>query len=243
MNFQLYTFVGSQVFSPFRLNKLNQALLNINSKQQVEVAQHYYVLESKDGLSKDQIEQIQQLLSAKRVQAEVTQNQLLILPRSGTISPWSSKATDIFHHCGLTQVQRVEAGRILTVNQGCKIGNGHVYDRMVEQLYPNITALQDLFDHHQPKPVVYVDIDQAGKSALTDLNQSLGLALSSDEIDYLYSQYQATGKLPTDVELMMFAQANSEHCRHKIFNADWQIDGTCFICLQRQCGCFCGWFW
>ncbi len=225
MNFQLYTFVGSPVFSPFRLEKINQQLLNNKSKQKVKSAQHYYVLESTQQLNTEQIAQIQQLLSATHIQTEVEDNQMLIMPRSGTISPWSTKATDIFHHCGLTQVNRVESGRLLSVDNPCEIGKKSVYDRMVESLYSSVSTLKTLFDHHQPKPVVHVDIIKSGKSALTALNQSLGLALSEDEIDYLYTQYQAAGKLPTDVELMMFAQANSEHCRHKIFNADWHIDG------------------
>lgn len=224
MNYQLYRFIGTQVFSPFRLEKINQELLRNTSNQKVEGAQHYYVLESSGRLNEPQLEQIQQLLAAKLVEHEVTSNQLLIMPRTGTISPWSTKATDIFQHCGLSQVQRVESGRLLSINEPCDVGNACVYDRMVEEIYPNVSALQGLFDHHQPKPVGYVDIAKLGKSALDDLNQSLGLALSGEEIDYLYSQYQAADKLPTDVELMMFAQANSEHCRHKIFNADWRID-------------------
>ena len=154
MNFQLYTFVGSPVFSPFRLEKINQQLLNNKSKQKVKSAQHYYVLESTQQLNTEQIAQIQQLLSATHIQTEVEDNQMLIMPRSGTISPWSTKATDIFHHCGLTQVNRVESGRLLSVDNPCEIGKKSVYDRMVESLYSGVSTLQTLFDHHQPKRLI-----------------------------------------------------------------------------------------
>ncbi len=225
MKFQLYTFLGSTVFSPFRLNKINQTLAANKSTQQVQGARYYYVLESDGDLRPGQIKQVEQLLSAQRVQDEVTEKEVLVLPRTGTISPWSTKSTDIFHHCGLEQIQRVEAGRLLSVDDQCDASGQLIHDCMVEEIYPSVASLQALFDHHEPKPVVNVKTKELGKSALIDLNQSLGLALSDDEIEYLYDQYQSIDKQPTDVELMMFAQANSEHCRHKIFNADWKIDG------------------
>jgi len=225
MKFQLYTFIGSQVFSSFRLKKINQELHNIHSEQEVHDIHHYFVLESVKKLTSKQVDQIEQLLSAHWLESEVSETQLLVMPRVGTISPWSTKATDIFHNCGLTEVKRVEAGRLLDVNRKCTLGVNFIHDRMVEEVYSSVSMLSELFDHQKPKPVVDIDISQSGKLALVDLNNAMGLALSDDEIDYLYMQYQELGKLPTDVELMMFAQANSEHCRHKIFNADWYIDG------------------
>ncbi len=225
MKFQLYTFRGCSIFSPFRLKKINQTLAEQKSIQQVEDARSYYVLESEGELGSDQLAQIEQLLSAQLEQVELTAKEILILPRTGTISPWSTKSTDIFHHCGLEKIQRVEAGRLLSVNKNCTISGQFIHDCMVEEIYPSVESLQGLFDHHDPKPVVDVNTNELGKSALVNLNQSLGLALSNEEIDYLFEQYQAIGKQPTDVELMMFAQANSEHCRHKIFNAEWKIDG------------------
>ncbi|MGJ8662307.1 MAG: phosphoribosylformylglycinamidine synthase [Marinicella sp.] len=224
MNFQLLTFVGTNVYSPFRLKKINQELTEDNSQMHVHSAAYFYVVEIDGTLSQDQIKQIEVLLTAKQFFNELDSEHQLIMPRPGTISPWSTKATDIFHHCGLSQVSRVEAGRMLHVNTPCELGKKIVHDRMTEDFYPDTSALRALFDHHAAKPVNTVEINEFGLKAISELNQSLGLALSDDEIDYLFEQYTAAGKQPTDVELMMFAQANSEHCRHKIFNADWKID-------------------
>ncbi len=225
MTFQLLTFVGTQVYSPFRLKKINQELFKANSDQRVLSAAYFYVVEINGDLPPQQIQQLEQLLSAKHYREDLSDNQLLVMPRPGTISPWSTKASDICQHCGLDSLTRVEAGRLVTVNTACEKGNAMIHDRMTEGFYPTLNSLQSLFDHHKPNAVTYVDIQTEGKSALEKLNRSLGLALSDDEIEYLYEQYTAADKLPTDVELMMFAQANSEHCRHKIFNADWRIDG------------------
>ncbi len=225
MNYQLLTFVGAPIYSSFRLNKINQELLQATAGQQIKNAVGFYVVETKRQLGADQISQIEQLLSAKYYSDSVASNQILIMPRVGTISPWSTKATDICHHCGLFDLTRVEAGRLITVNQSDFAAHDLIHDRMTEGVYVGTAELNELFDHQSPKPVKYIDIKQSGKSALAELNQTLGLALSDEEIEYLFEQYTRAGKNPTDVELMMFAQANSEHCRHKIFNASWQIDG------------------
>ncbi|WP_223787078.1 phosphoribosylformylglycinamidine synthase [Marinicella meishanensis] len=225
MTYQLLTFVGADVYSPFRLKKINQELQDQSSQQALEQAQHYYVVEVDGTLDEAAIEQVGQLLTAQLSTAEVAPNQVLVMPRPGTISPWSTKATDIFKHCGLDAVTRVEAGRLMTVSARSERVDRLMHDRMTEGLYAQRSELRGLFDHHAPKPVQQIDLHSGGKAALVELNQSLGLALSAEEIDYLYDSYMAAGKMPTDVELMMFAQANSEHCRHKIFNADWQING------------------
>ncbi|ODV80061.1 5'-phosphoribosylformyl glycinamidine synthetase [Suhomyces tanzawaensis NRRL Y-17324] len=158
-----------------------------------------------------------------------------VLPRPGTISPWSSKATDIAHICGLgDHIERIERGLTLLIKtktsfQGEFSGEvlTSVYDRMTQSLYFNENApkYDDLFAHHSPKPLVHVDII-SDTSNLTKANKELGLALDEGEINYLIKAFTETiGRNPTDVELFMFAQVNSEHCRHKIFNADWTIDG------------------
>jgi len=155
---------------------------------------------------------------------------LLVVPRANTLSPWSSKATDIAQHCGLTQINRLERGIAyyvegeLSEQQLIQVAE-QLHDRMTERvLFENETP-DDLFVHAEPGHLESVDILGAGKQALEVANQTMGLALSSDEIDYLVENFTKLGRNPNDIELMMFAQANSEHCRHKIFNADWQIDG------------------
>ncbi len=224
MTFQLLTFVGANTFSPFRLEKINQEFKANHIPQALLHAVNFYVLESEQALTDEQLERVEKLLSAQRFSESWDDKQQLVLPRPGTISPWSTKATDIFHHCDLQVVSRVEAGRLLTLESSGDVGRELIHDRMTEDFYADRSSLQQLFDHQQPKPVASIDVSAQGKASLSALNKALGLALSEEEIDYLYQQYTALEKAPTDVELMMFAQANSEHCRHKIFNADWQID-------------------
>ncbi|MCP5352622.1 MAG: phosphoribosylformylglycinamidine synthase [Chromatiales bacterium] len=157
----------------------------------------------------------------------------LVTPRVGTISPWSSKATDIARNCGLASVRRIERGvaYYLRDAQGGAVSHavaeavvGVLHDRMTESVFTSLDDTDDLFAHAQPVPLTTVDVLGGGRDALVRANGELGLALSGDEIDYLVENFQALERNPTDVELMMFAQANSEHCRHKIFNADWIID-------------------
>jgi phosphoribosylformylglycinamidine synthase len=157
--------------------------------------------------------------------------QLLIVPRFGTISPWSSKATDIAHVCGLDAVRRIERGILYTVKASRPIGKERLavlapalLDRMTETVLFDSREAEGLFTHAKPRPLGRVSLAD-GRAALEQANGELGLALSVDEIDYLLASFRKLGRDPTDVELMMFAQANSEHCRHKIFNADWVVDG------------------
>lgn len=156
----------------------------------------------------------------------------LVVPRPGTISPWSSKATDIAHNCGLEKVLRLERGVAYYVqsNQPLNAGDREtvialIHDRMVEAVMDSVDAASALFRHEQPRPMSSVDVLGGGRDALVSANSELGLALAEDEIDYLVQSFTELGRNPNDVELMMFAQANSEHCRHKIFNASWDIDG------------------
>ena len=154
----------------------------------------------------------------------------LVVPRLGTISPWSSKATDIANNTGLDKIRRLERGLVYTVGgeldaDGRAAIASRVHDRMVESVFDSLDDARALFVQHKPAPLTEIDILGWGRSALEQANGSLGLALAEDEIDYLVDSFEALGRNPNDVELMMFAQANSEHCRHKIFNADWTLDG------------------
>ncbi|EPL9570272.1 phosphoribosylformylglycinamidine synthase [Providencia rettgeri] len=156
---------------------------------------------------------------------------ILVTPRPGTISPWSSKATDIAHNCGLSQVKRIERGIAYYV-QGDALTQAQwhevialLHDRMMETIFSSFEQADALFAHQQPAPMKTIDIINGGREALATANTEMGLALADDEIDYLQAAFTGLKRNPTDVELYMFAQANSEHCRHKIFNADWVIDG------------------
>lgn len=156
----------------------------------------------------------------------------VVVPRPGTISPWSSKASDILHNCGLAAVDRVERGTVFIVHLAEALQEAELtalddmlHDRMTQAVLDDAEQASCLFNHAEPQPMASVDILGAGREALNTANTELGLALAVDEIDYLFEQFSELGRNPNDIELMMFAQANSEHCRHKIFNADWTIDG------------------
>ena len=169
--------------------------------------------------------------------------EFIVIPRFGTISPWASKATDIAHNCGMAQIHRIERGVAYTVSLkggllGTSLGapkhlpdgelaavTALLHDRMTESVLRHADQAALLFRELEAKPLASVDLLGLGKAALENANTELGLALSGDEIDYLAEAFTRAQRNPTDVELMMFAQANSEHCRHKIFNADWTIDG------------------
>ncbi|GGL93460.1 phosphoribosylformylglycinamidine synthase [Pseudomonas asuensis] len=154
----------------------------------------------------------------------------LVVPRFGTISPWSSKATDIAHNCGLAKLERIERGVAYYVagdlsDSDVQAVADALHDRMTQLVLGGLNEAEALFSHAAPKPLTAIDILSGGRAALEKANIELGLALADDEIDYLVESFQGLGRNPHDIELMMFAQANSEHCRHKIFNASWDIDG------------------
>ncbi len=165
--------------------------------------------------------------------------QFIAIPRFGTISPWASKATDIAHNCGMTQIHRIERGIAYYVQiKSGLLGKAKaldaaraeevaalLHDRMTEIVIRDPQQAAALFTELDAQALSYIDVLAGGRAALVTANSELGLALSDDEIDYLLDAFTKAGRNPTDVELMMFAQANSEHCRHKIFNADWTIDG------------------
>ncbi|HEY5995041.1 MAG TPA: phosphoribosylformylglycinamidine synthase, partial [Gallionellaceae bacterium] len=232
-------FVGKPALSAFRLEKLRIALKEAAPGVQLLDTRHWYFVELREPLSAADAALLGRLLGLDAGAGEPDQagklQRMLVVPRLGTISPWSSKATDIAQHCALPQVQRIERGVMyyLAGKHGKALAEAErraalplLHDRMTESVLDDLDGAADrIFRHGTPQPLASVDILKGGKSALEAANREMGLALSPDEVDYLVENFQKLRRNPTDVELMMFAQANSEHCRHKIFNADWVIDG------------------
>ena len=225
---------GSVALSDFRRAKLLNALQTVVPSVTAVQAEYVHFVRTRCELGADEHARLQALLTYEEVQGDhnVRGTLFLVTPRTGTISPWSSKATDIAHNCGLNTVERIERGiaydvqtsEALTDAQKTAIA-ARLHDRMTEMVLADKQDAVVLFSQAEPAPLRYVDISEDPKAALASANSAWGLALSPDEIDYLAENYAELGRNPSDVELMMFAQANSEHCRHKIFNADWIIDG------------------
>ena len=222
---------GASALSLFRIQKLAQKAAALGLPQAEIASEYWYFVSSPAPLDAAQTEKLQALLSAVRVDTPAAgQSLFLITPRIGTISPWSSKATDIAHNCGLDGVERIERGMAVYVS-----GSLHdkeraqwaslLHDRMTESVLPDFQSAEQLFAAHEDQSFDTVDVLGGGRAALEAADKNMGLALSSDEIDYLVENYRALNRNPSDVELMMFAQANSEHCRHKIFNADFILNG------------------
>ena len=193
-------------------------------------AEYWHFIEASRELSAVEARTLERLLTygPRREDAEPKGRLRLVVPRIGTISPWSSKATDIARNCGLDTVTRIERGTAFTIADET-IDDARllplIHDRMTEGVLDSLEAADALFDHIAPKPQARIPLMRDGSVAIERANVDMGLALSPDEIDYLADNFTRAGRDPTDVELMMFAQANSEHCRHKIFNADWIVDG------------------
>ena len=225
---------GATAISAFRLDKLNSQLAGVHRSLRVIGAEYWHFAEIGRELSGDELAVLRRLLDYGEAPAgsEAEGALLLVVPRVGTISPWSSKATDIARRCGLDALRRVERGvayRVAGAVSEQRAGVlAHLHDRMTETVFEDFGQSEALFRHFEPRPLQTVSVLASGSKgfeALDAANREMGLALSTDEIDYLCAHFRAIGRDPTDVELTMFAQANSEHCRHKIFNADWVIDG------------------
>jgi len=225
---------GAPALSDFRLKKLEKRLSDTLDRPLELYAEFMHVAELSEDLMSDEMQMLDRLLRYGPALAphEPSGQLLFVVPRPGTISPWSSKATEIAHNCGLHKINRIERGTAWYVNakpalseHELSVADALLHDRMTESVLFEISDAESLFLHADPKPFVSVDVLQGGRGALIIANKELGLALSEDEVDYLVDSFQGLQRNPTDVELMMFAQANSEHCRHKIFNADWIIDG------------------
>ncbi len=225
---------GAPALSAFRRRKLLVSLKQAVPSITDVVAEFQHFADLSAPLSDDDLETLKALMQYGPAEQPVssTGQLLVVVPRPGTISPWSSKATDIAHNCGLDHVVRIERGTAyyieasesLSEQQLQQVGD-LLHDRMVETVLTGLQQAESLFVQHQPAPLTEVDIMTGGVAALKEANISLGLALADDEIDYLVASFQGLERNPTDAELMMFAQANSEHCRHKIFNASWTLDG------------------
>ncbi|MDE1062544.1 MAG: phosphoribosylformylglycinamidine synthase [Pseudomonadales bacterium] len=225
---------GAPALSDFRnqrlLTRLQDALPNIEAVYAEFM--HFVLVDGElTDLDADKLNKVLRYGPNVPVQS-LSDHLVLVIPRLGTISPWSSKATDIAHNCGLQQVKRIERGTAfyLITSQALSaeeytVAAALLHDRMVEQTLTSLDQAKGLFVQTKPAPLEWIDILHGGREALVKANISLGMALAEDEIDYLVTAFVALGRNPTDVELMMFAQANSEHCRHKIFNASWSIDG------------------
>jgi len=224
---------GRRAVSDFRLAKLRSTLQDAGIALTGIEASYRHFLDLDRALAERLLEYGDpETSSASSQKSSAVCTEILVVPRVGTISPWSSKATDVFHLCGLSRVTRVERGirwraygeRKLTQEQTALLVAA-LHDPMTESVLNNEREAGRIFAQAEPEPLQCVDLLKHGRDALEKANVDLGLALSDDEIEYLVTQFQAMRRNPTDVELMMFAQANSEHCRHKIFNASWVVDG------------------
>ncbi|MCA3930410.1 phosphoribosylformylglycinamidine synthase, partial [Burkholderia sp.] len=236
-------FPGASALSDFRQTRLLDTLRQIDANIVAVRGQFLHFVNAAEPLAADDSARIDALMHYgepfQPAGEKGTTETFVVLPRFGTVSPWASKATDIAQHCGLTHVRRIERGVEFTVTLKSGLLGGKkalsddaraavvvaLHDRMTESVVAARDDAKHLFDELPAKPLETVDVLGVGRGALERANVELGLALADDEIDYLVDAFRKLERNPTDVELMMFAQANSEHCRHKIFNAQWTIDG------------------
>jgi len=240
---------GSSALSAFRGEKLLSELNAAGVPVRAVWADYLHLVEFDDALAAGgpnpaEREVLQKLLTygPKRTATVPVGFERIVAPRPGTLSPWSSKATDIARICGLAGVKRIERAIVYTIDlvpsESAEVAASHrtilaakLHDRMIQVVFEDIDACARLFRQEAPRPATTVPVLERGRAALEEANRSLGLALADDEIDYLANAFRGLSRDPYDVELMMFAQANSEHCRHKIFNASWEIDG---VALDRS---------
>jgi len=224
---------GQSALSDFRLAKLLRSLQQQDERVKAIDARFSYFVALSAPLSSEHKKRLNALLLSGESAASLGKGakKIYVVPRPGTISPWSSKATDIALVCDI-DVKRIERGICYGLHFKGNVSDADVhalgsllFDRMTEALLDNGDQACSLFAAHAPVPLATVPLGEGGRKALATANTELGLALSDQEIDYLVDSYSVIGRDPTDAELMMFAQANSEHCRHKIFNASWVIDG------------------
>ena len=225
---------GVTALSDFRVEKLLQKAAALGLPEVKLKSEFWYFVGSEKALDAATVEKLQALLAAQSVEetpeAREGLHLFLVTPRLGTISPWASKATNIAENCGLEGIERIERGMAVWLegrlnDEQKQQWAALLHDRMTESVLPDFQTASKLFHHLESETFSTVDVLGGGKEALVKANTGMGLALSADEIDYLVENYQALQRNPSDVELMMFAQANSEHCRHKIFNADFILNG------------------
>lgn len=227
---------GPQALSHFRKERLQEHILSATGHH-LDVDAHYlHIVKLNQSLSHQQTEQLSKLLEyGDKTNSTSSYNaSVVVTPRLGTLSPWSTKATEILRGCGLIEVIRVErailfslkneAGKELDFDSSRPYLSA-LFDPMTESVLNSLSDVDRVFDEISPQPLEHIELGEDAHAALVRADQQLGLALANDEIDYLVNLFASLGRNPTDAELLMFAQANSEHCRHKIFNADWKIDG------------------
>ena len=233
----LVHFHGRPALSSFRLERLQRKLQDhVASVEGIQAEFVHYVQLDRPPTGQELTILAKLLDYGPRVRLGPMAGQLLMVtPRVGTVSPWSSKASEIARNCGLDVTCRLDRATVfyLPTRQGQPLKGVELdalvpllHDRMTQTVWVGFAALDKLFEQRPPEPLTEIDMQQGGRDALEAANQRLGLALNQDEIDYLLASFRLLQRNPTDVELMMFAQANSEHCRHKIFNASWVVDGT-----------------
>ena len=226
---------GAPALSEFRRTKLLHLIQHAVPEIEELYVEFMHFVDVSESLNDDELAVLNRLLSyGPKQESHAPEGQLfLVVPRPGTISPWSSKATDIAQNCGLHNLKRVERGIAYYVSLSSPLDEQDrvkvatfLHDRMTQAIFHEVAGAALLFAEEVPKPLTSVNVLTGGRAALAKANQDLGLALADDELDYLTDSFVELNRDPTDVELMMFAQANSEHCRHKIFNASWTIDGV-----------------
>jgi phosphoribosylformylglycinamidine synthase len=212
---------GPRALSEFRLAKLLASLQKLDPALRSAAAEYRYFVQAERELTAAERRLLERLLDDGTSMAEAARGEtFLVVPRLGTISPWSSKASDIARNCGLAAVARIERGKLFRLEGATRDVSALLHDRMTETVLRSFDEAARLFDRVAPRP-----LERIAVGAIREANLRLGLALSDDEIEYLEGAYRGMRRDPTDAELTMFAQANSEHCRHKIFNADWIVDG------------------
>ncbi|PKI02674.1 phosphoribosylformylglycinamidine synthase [Glaciecola sp. 33A] len=228
---------GSSALSPFKQDKLLAQFSALGIGVSSVQAQYVHFVDVQSELNEADMFVLSQLLSYGPTSENIDASGyfVLVTPRPGTISPWASKATDIAKNSGLSQIHRIERGiayyivfdhkTVDSIASDLAAIAAPLHDRMTQAVFTQLEHAQQLFVQAEAKPFLSVPIVEEGKAALEQANKKLGLALADDEVDYLFDSFTKLGRNPNDIELYMFAQANSEHCRHKIFNADWTIDG------------------
>lgn len=233
MSMLMKTLRGAPALSEFKVKKILSQCTELSLPVTDIYAEYTHFAQLSEKLTSEESHVLQQLLEyGPTIETHEPVGQLLLItPRPGTISPWSSKSTDIAHNCGLNKITRLERGisyyissNNLSAEQQGQLNN-LIHDRMMESVFSETEQATTLFSTAEPNELLSIDIMNGGKGALVNANINLGLALAEDEVNYLFENFTKLGRNPNDIELYMFAQANSEHCRHKIFNADWTIDG------------------
>ena len=228
----IIAFIGSERPSEFRMEKLRQAS-SLKNPTRLECFEIYFCLLNipYSSIDKKEIKSLSSLLHGGEDRSFLDKHHFFVTPRIGTISPWSSKATEIIKICGFNHVDRVERAICYFFKESAnpeeiKLAGTMLADKMTQEVIGDLANTSKLFSNLEPARVKDINISSDFKEGLVNANHELGLALNKEEINYLFENYVKSNKNPTDAELMMFAQANSEHCRHKIFNADWTIDGA-----------------